>query len=81
MKNEYGPSSFRERESNPRRPVGPFPVARNHSSIVIVLELVLFLDFCFLPKHLCKRKIQQVSAYEVKPWVGFTGLFGPYDGS
>jgi hypothetical protein len=64
LKNEKGPSSFRERESNPRR---PFPVGRNHSSIVIVLEL----DFCHLPSISAKRKIQQVSAYEVNPGLGY----------
>jgi hypothetical protein len=51
----------RERESNPRRPV---LVARNRSSIVIVLELDLVS---------ARTSIQQVSAYGFQPWVETPG--------
>jgi hypothetical protein len=57
----------RERESNPRRPV---LVARNRSSIVIVLELDLVS---------ARTSIQQVSAYGFQPWVETRAeLYSPF---
>ena len=43
--------------------VVPFLVARNRSSIVIALELILVLDFChWLPReHLCERKSKKLA--------------------